>query len=68
MEQDFFLLLDVINGQTLKYVSKGILRECHYWSDPTLGPGIFAIGRIPCSFHACKLYYLFLGIQKSKRQ
>ena len=48
-----FPALNVINGKTLPYASKGILRHYHYQSDPKLCPGIVAIRRIPCSFHAC---------------
>ena len=48
-----FPSLNVINGKTLPYVSKGILRHYHYRSDPKLGPGIVSIRRIPCNFHDC---------------
>ena len=48
-----FPSLNVINGKTLPYAIKGILRHYHYRSDTKLGPGIFVIRRIPCSFHDC---------------
>ena len=48
-----FPSLNVLNGKTLPYASKGILRNYHYQSDPKLGPGIVAIRIIPCSFHDC---------------
>ena len=47
-----FTLLNVIHGKTSLYGSTSIIRHYHYRSDPTLGPGIFAIRRIPCSCHA----------------
>ena len=49
-----FPSLDVINGKTLRYATKGILRNYHYRSDKKLYPGIVAIIIIPCSCHACK--------------
>ena len=49
-----FPSLNVIKRKILPYGSKGILRHYHYCSDPKLGPGMVAIIRIPCSFHACK--------------
>ena len=48
-----FPSLNVINGKSWPYESKGIIRHNHYWSDRKLGPGIVAIRRIPCSCHAC---------------
>ena len=48
-----FSSLNIINGKTFPYSSKGILRHYHYWSDPKLGLIIFSIRMIPCSFHAC---------------
>ena len=48
-----FSSLNVINGKTQPYISKGFLRNYHYWSDPKLVPVIFSIRRIPFSFHAC---------------
>ena len=42
-----FLSLNVLNGKTLPYASKGILRHYHYRSDPKLGPGIVAMIIIP---------------------
>ena len=48
-----FPSLNVINGKTFSYASKGILRHYHYWYDPKLVPGIVAIRRISCSCHAC---------------
>ena len=50
---NIFSSLNVINGKTLLYGSKVIIRHYHYRSDPKLGPGIVAIRRIPCSCHAC---------------
>ena len=47
-----FPSLNVINGETSPYTSKGILRNYHYWSDPKLGSGIVEIIIIPCSCHA----------------
>ena len=38
-----FPSLNGINGKTYPYVSKDILRHYHYWLDPKLGLGIFAI-------------------------
>ena len=53
-----FPSFNAINGKSTKYRSKGVLRHYHYRSDPKIGPGIFAIIIITCSFHACttKLY------------
>ena len=48
-----FPSLNVINGKTSPYASKGILRHYHYRSDTKLGPGIVAIRRISCICHAC---------------
>ena len=48
-----FISLNVIKGKILPYGSKGILRLYHYRSYPKFGPGIVAITKIPCSFHAC---------------
>ena len=48
-----FPSLNVINGKTSPYISKGILRHYHYRSDPKLGLEIVAIIRIPCNCHAC---------------
>ena len=48
-----FPSLNVINGKTLPYASKGILRHYYYRSDPKLGLGVVSIIRIPCSCHAC---------------
>ena len=54
-----FPSINVINGKTLIYASKGILRHYHYRSDPIFGLGIVAIRRISCSCHACTaLLYL----------
>ena len=44
-----FPSLNVINGKSSPYGSKGILRNYHYRSDPKLGPGIVAIIIVPCS-------------------
>ena len=48
-----FLSLNVIKGEILSYGSKEILRYYHYQSDPKLGSGIVAIGRISCNCHVC---------------
>ena len=48
-----FPSLNVINGKTSPYESKGIIRHHYYWSDPKLGPGIVAIRIITCSCHDC---------------
>ena len=48
-----FPSLNVINGKTLPYARKVILRHYHYRSDPKLGPGIVSIRRIPCSCQDC---------------
>ena len=48
-----FTSLNVINGKTFPYASKGIIRHYNYWSDPKLGPYIFSIIIIPCGCHAC---------------
>ena len=45
--------LNIINGKTSPYGSKGIRRHYHYWSDPELGLGIIEIRRITCIFHDC---------------
>ena len=45
--------LNVINGKTLPYTSKRILRYYHYRSDPKLVPGIFYIRKITFSCHNC---------------
>ena len=47
-----FPSLNVINGETFPYESKGILIHYHYRYDTKLGPGIFGIRIIPCSFYA----------------
>ena len=47
-----FPSLNVINGKTFPYGSKGILKHYHYRSYPKLGPGIFEIRMIPFSYHA----------------
>ena len=48
-----FPSLNAINGKTLQYATKGILRHYHYQSDKKLGPGIVEIIIIPCSCHDC---------------
>ena len=48
-----FISLNVINGKTSPYASKGILRKYHYRSDTKLGLGIVAITKIPFSCHDC---------------
>ena len=48
-----FSSLNVINGKTSPYASKGVLRNYHYRYYPKLGPGIVVIRIIPCSCHAC---------------
>ena len=45
--------LNLIKGKISPFISKGILRHCHYRSDPKLGAGIVEIRRTPCSSHAC---------------
>ena len=47
------LSLNVINGKTLQYESKGIIRHYHHQSDPKLGSGIVAIIIFICICHAC---------------
>ena len=63
-----FPSLNVINGKTYPYGSKGILRHYHYPSDPKLGPGIFVIRKIPCSFHTCKTTLSISWNSKSNKQ
>ena len=63
-----FPSLNGMNGKAYPYGRKGVLRNYHYWPDPKLVPGIFAIRIITCSFHTCTLYYFFTGIQKPKKQ
>ena len=46
-----FPWLNVINGKTSTYASKGIIIHYHYRSDPKLGLVIVSIRRIPCSCH-----------------
>ena len=53
MKKKLFTSLNVINGKSYPYVSKGFLRHYYYRSDQKLVPGIVAIRRIPCSCHAC---------------
>ena len=48
-----FPSLNVINGKSDQYGSKGVLRYYHYRSDLKLGLGIIVIRRITCSFRAC---------------
>ena len=48
-----FPSLNVINGETCPYISKGVLRHNHYSSYPKLGQGVVVVRRIPCSFQAC---------------
>ena len=45
--------LNVNNGKTSPYGSKGILRHNNYRSDPNLVPGIVVIRIVPCNFHSC---------------
>ena len=44
-----FLSLNVINGKTLTFSSKGIRRHYHFRYDPKLGPVIVSNRRITCS-------------------
>ena len=46
-----FPSLNVIKGKISSYGSKGILRRCHYRSDPKLGSCIFSIKIMWCSCH-----------------
>ena len=46
--------LNVINGEIVQYVRKGMQRHYHYRSDPKLGLGIVVIRIFLCSCHACK--------------
>ena len=48
-----FTSLNVINGKPSPCGRKGILRHCHYCSDPILGLGIVATRIIPLGCHAC---------------
>ena len=48
-----FPSLNVINGKTHTYRSKGILRHYNYWSDPKLGLVIVAIRIVIYSYRAC---------------
>ena len=43
LKNEKFPSLNVINGKSSLYGSKGILIHCHYWSDPKFGMGIVAI-------------------------
>ena len=61
-----FPSLNVINGKTLPYKSKGILRHYNYQSDPKLGPGIVAIRIIPCSCHDCTYILSLFWDSKTK--
>ena len=61
---NFFPSLNVINGKTSPYVSKGILRNFNYRSDPKLVMSIVEIRRIPFTE---QLHYFYPGIQKSKK-
>ena len=45
--------LNVINGKTYPYGSRGILRHYHYFSDTKLGTGIVAIRIISCNWNSC---------------
>ena len=48
-----FPSLNVINGKTSPYGSKGIQTHYRYWSDPKLFPVIVVTRRTPCNFHDC---------------
>ena len=49
----YFPPLNVINGKTHPYRSKGFLRHYNYRSDPKLYQGVF-IRRITCSLYDCQ--------------
>ena len=49
-----FPSLNLINGKTAPYVSKGIIRHHHYKSYLNLGRGVVDIRRITWRFLACK--------------
>ena len=61
-----FTSLNVINGKSSPYVSKGIIRHYNYRLDPKLGPGIVAIIIIPCIFHACTTMLSLSWYSKTK--
>ena len=48
-----FTSLNVINGKTYPYGSKGILIYYNYWSDPKLGSVIVEIIIIAFNCHPC---------------
>ena len=52
-DNKLFSCLNVVNGKTSPYGSKGIIIHYHYWSDPKIGPGIVAIRIFSCICHAC---------------
>ena len=63
-----FPSLNIINGKTFPYASKGILRHYHYRSDPKLSLGIVAIKRIPRSCHACTAILSIFWGSKTKEE
>ena len=52
--------------KTAPYENKGILRHYLYCSDPKLGPGIVAIRRILCNWHACTTVLSLSWCSKTK--
>ena len=63
-----FPSLNVIKYKTSPYGSKGVLRNYNYCSDPKLVLRIVVIRKIHAITMLEQLYYLFLGIQTSKKQ
>ena len=61
-----FLSLNFIMGKSYSCGSKGVLRNCNFWYDPKLGPGIVAIRKIPYIFHNCTAI-LSLSFEKKYR-
>ena len=55
---EVFSSLNVVNWKPAPYRRKGVIKQYNYRSDTKLGPGSFAITRIPCSCNVCtkKLY------------
>ena len=65
---NFFPLLNVINGKPSPYGSKGILRHYHYRSYAKLSLGIVAIIRIPCGCHYFTTILSFYWYSKNKEE
>ena len=58
-----FPSLNVVNGKTLPYASKGIIKHYHYFSDPKLGFGYCCNYnnsiQLPCSHNNIISFLIF---------